>query len=96
MYGVDDLGVVDPLQVDRGDTEIGVAELALDDVEPDALVCHLDRVCVTELMWSKAPAHAGLDCEPSQLGADGGRRPRPPAGLPVDDAEERPHRQLSR
>jgi hypothetical protein len=28
---VDDLGVVDALEVDRGDTEVAVAELALDD-----------------------------------------------------------------
>src|SRR5215216_6117296 len=28
--GVDDLGVVDALEVDRGDAEVGVAELALD------------------------------------------------------------------
>jgi len=28
---VDDFGVVDPLEVDRGDAEIGVPELALDD-----------------------------------------------------------------
>ena len=44
--GIDDLGVIDALQVDRGDTEVGVAELALDDVECDAFVCHLDRVRV--------------------------------------------------
>jgi hypothetical protein len=29
--GVDDFGVVDPAQVDRGDREVGVPELALDD-----------------------------------------------------------------
>jgi hypothetical protein len=34
--GVDDLAVVDALQVDGGDAEVGVAELALDDVERDA------------------------------------------------------------
>src|SRR4051794_2476238 len=34
--GVDDLGVVDPLKVDRGDTEVAVAELALDDDERHA------------------------------------------------------------
>jgi hypothetical protein len=30
---VDDLGVVDALEVDRGDAEVAVAELALDDDE---------------------------------------------------------------
>jgi hypothetical protein len=31
--GGDDLGVVDPLQIDGGDPEVGVPQLALDDVE---------------------------------------------------------------
>jgi hypothetical protein len=31
MYGLDDFGVVDALQVDRRDAEVAVAELALDD-----------------------------------------------------------------
>jgi hypothetical protein len=35
--GVDDLGAVDALQVDRGDAEVGVSELALDDDQRDAL-----------------------------------------------------------
>jgi hypothetical protein len=35
MDGVDDLVVVDPLQIDRGDAEVGVTELALDDVQRD-------------------------------------------------------------
>src|SRR4051794_21797084 len=40
--GVDDLGVVDALEVDRGDAEVAVAELALDDDERHAFVSHLD------------------------------------------------------
>ena len=77
--GVDDLGVVDLLEVDRGDAEVGVAKLALDDVERDALVCHLDRVRVPQLMRCKAPPHARLEREPAQLGADGGLSQRPAA-----------------
>src|SRR5215218_11341818 len=38
--GVDDLGVVDALEVDRGDAEVGVAELALDDDQRHALAGH--------------------------------------------------------
>jgi len=34
--GVDDLGVIDALQVDRDDAEVAVAELALDDQQRDA------------------------------------------------------------
>ena len=46
--GADDLGVVDALEVDRGDAEVGVAELALDDVQGHAFAGHLDdaeRLC---------------------------------------------------
>jgi hypothetical protein len=35
--GVDDLGVVDALEVDRGDAEVAVAELPLDDGAATAL-----------------------------------------------------------
>src|SRR5215216_2502432 len=48
--GVDDLGVVDAFEVDRGDTEVGVAELALDDDQRHALAGHLDRVRVAQLV----------------------------------------------
>lgn len=44
MGGVDDLGALDALQVDRGGAEVGVAQLTLDDVEGDALVGQLDGV----------------------------------------------------
>src|SRR5829696_6794326 len=50
VYGVDDLGVVDALEVDRGDAKVGVAELALDYDERHALVRHLDGVRVAELV----------------------------------------------
>jgi hypothetical protein len=36
-----------PWEVDRGDPEVAVAELALDDGQRDALVGHLDGMCVT-------------------------------------------------
>jgi hypothetical protein len=43
---VDDLGVVDALQIDRRDAEVGVSELALDHVQGDTLARHFDRVRV--------------------------------------------------
>ena len=46
MDDVDDLGAVDPLQIDRCDAEVGVPELTPDYDERDALVRHLDRVRV--------------------------------------------------
>ena len=51
--GVDDLARVDSLQVDRGHAEVAVSELALDDVERDALAGELDRVRVPELCGTK-------------------------------------------
>ena len=44
-----------------------MAELALDDVQRDALAGHLDRVGVAQLMRSEAAAHTGLRGEQSQL-----------------------------
>ena len=58
--GVDDLGVIDSLKMDRGDAEDGVSELALDDVQRHALPGHLDGVCVTQLVRREAPPHADL------------------------------------
>jgi hypothetical protein len=46
----DDLLGVDPLQVDRGGGEVGVLELALDDVQRHALAGELERVRVTQLV----------------------------------------------
>jgi hypothetical protein len=48
--GFDDLGVVDALQVDRGDAEVAVAELALDDDRRHAFASELDGVRVPELV----------------------------------------------
>jgi hypothetical protein len=42
--GVDDLGAVNALEVDRGDAEAGVPKLTLDHDERDALARHLDCV----------------------------------------------------
>src|SRR5205809_268628 len=46
MNCADDLGVVDPLQINRGHTEVGMPELSLDHVQRHALARHLDRVRV--------------------------------------------------
>jgi hypothetical protein len=50
MNGVDDLGVVDPLRVDRGDPEMGMPELALDDHHRDTLMGQLHSVGMAQLM----------------------------------------------
>ena len=50
MDGADDLAAVDALEVDAGDAQVGVPELALDDDERYAFVRHFDRVGVPGLM----------------------------------------------
>jgi hypothetical protein len=72
MDGCDDLGVVDALEVDRGDPDVAVPELALDDDERHALVSHLDGVCVTELMGCEAPTNARRRGGAAQLSTRGG------------------------
>jgi hypothetical protein len=72
--GVDDLGVVDALQVNGGDAEVGVAEPALDDDRRHALAGHLDGVRVARLVRRKASPYAGLAGDASQLDAGGGGR----------------------
>ena len=58
--GVDDFGVVDAAEVDRGDAEVGVPELALDDDQGDAFSRHLDGVGVTELVGGEPSPDTGL------------------------------------
>ena len=76
MDGVDDLRVVDPLEIDRGDPEVGMPELALDDWQWDPFVGHLDRVRVAELMLVPTSAQASLG-RPGRY-ADVGEKVRAP------------------
>ena len=69
-------------------------ELALDDVDRHSLTSELDGVRVPQLMRREPPTHAGLGGETSKLPADSSRRPCATAGRAVDDAEQRPDRQL--
>src|SRR5688500_6772112 len=48
--GVNDLAAVDALQVDAGDAEVAVPELALDNDQRHALASALDRVGVAQLV----------------------------------------------
>jgi hypothetical protein len=62
-HSVDDLGVVDPAEIDRCNREVGVPELALDDQQRDALARHLDGMSVAELVRREPPSLLG--CEPA-------------------------------
>jgi hypothetical protein len=93
MDGVDDLGVVDPLQVDAGDTEVAVAELALDDLQRHAFARQLDGVRVAELVRREAAANAGRDRGVAKL-VSGGTGPLAPTRRSVQDAQQWPDEQL--
>ncbi len=80
VNGIDHLRAVDSLQIDRGDAEVGMAQLVLDD-ERDLLVGQLDRVGMTHLMWGKrclTPAVAAVRA--SWRGADAWSQWRPAVG----------------
>jgi hypothetical protein len=94
MHGGDDLLGIDPPQVDAGRAEVGVSQLALDDVQQHALTRELNGVRVTQLVRGEPTPDPGADGEPAELGTDPGTRPRPPAGGAVDDSKKRPDRQL--
>jgi hypothetical protein len=57
--GVDGLGAVDALEVNARDAEVGVSELSLDDHEWNALVCHLDRMSVSQLVRGEPSPNPG-------------------------------------
>jgi hypothetical protein len=59
---------VDPLHVDRLGAEVGVAELALDDVERNALTGELERMRVEQRKPAPDP---GMGGEPAEPGANG-------------------------
>ena len=88
MDGVHDLGVVDALEVDRGDAEVAVAELALDDYERHAFASHFDGVGVPQLMWGEPSPDACCDGGAPQFGACGGGRPLATTRPAVEDTEQ--------
>jgi hypothetical protein len=92
--GIDDLRVVDPLEIDRGHPEMGMPELALDDDQRHALVGHLDRVRVPELMGREPAPDSRCDGGPAQLSARGRRLPVASGGRALDHAEQRADREL--
>ena len=81
MDGVDDLGAINPLQVDAGDPEVAMPQLPLDNDKRDPLVRHFDSMSVAELMRRKAPSHArGRGGTLQLLSGGGGSQCRPAVG----------------
>jgi hypothetical protein len=87
----DDLAAVDPLEVDRRDSEVGM--LALDNEQWDALVSQLDRVLVAESMRREPASDPCRGGGPAQLAARGRRFPVASGGGAVDHAEQRADRE---
>jgi hypothetical protein len=81
----DDSALSMPLQIDRGDPEVAVSELALDDDQRHALTGHLDRVGVAQLMRSEAPADASSSSGAPQLGPGPGFVDAKPGSPQHDD-----------
>src|SRR5829696_7896085 len=86
--GLDDLGVVDALEVDGGDAEVAVSELALDDDERDAFAGHLDGGGVPQLVRREPASHSWRGGHAAQLGACRSGRPVPSERRAVDDAQQ--------
>jgi hypothetical protein len=94
VHGRDDLLDVDALQVDARGPEVGVAELALDDVQRDTFAGELDGVRMTQLVWREASPDTCPSGMAAKLAADRGRRPMSTTGRAVDHAEQRAGREL--
>jgi hypothetical protein len=73
MDGVNDLGVVDAAQVDRGDPKVGVSELPLNYHQRYAFSGHFHGVCMPELVRRESSPHASVGGGVAQLDADSGR-----------------------
>jgi hypothetical protein len=93
VNGVDDLGAIDPLEVDARDAEVRVAELALDHNQRDTFVRHFDRMGVSQLMWGESPTDASCRGRVVQLLASCRRFPVSPGGRSVNDAHQGANRE---
>jgi hypothetical protein len=89
MDGVDDLRAVNSLQIHRGDAEVGMSQLALDDDQRDLLVGQLDSVRMAQLMRRKSTPDARRGGSSSQLAARGRLLPRPAGIRTVNHAQQR-------
>src|SRR4051812_43338896 len=92
--GVDDLVAVDAPQVDRGDAQVGMPELALDKGQRNALAGRFDGVGLAELVRCEAPLDAGERRRVAQLLSGRALRPGAAVGPSGEHAEQRADRQL--
>ena len=88
VHGFDDFAAVDALQVDGGDPEVAVAELALDHDQRHSFAGHFDGVGVAQLVRREAAPNPGRGGRAPQLRACRSGRPMAPARRAVDDAQQ--------
>jgi hypothetical protein len=88
--GVDDLGFIDALRIDRRDAEVAVTDSALDDNQRHAFARHLHRVSVTKLVWGEAPSHPGVGGNSPKRGVRRRAGPVAPTRGAAHDREQRP------
>jgi hypothetical protein len=74
----------------RRDAEVGMPQLALDDIERHPFVGELDGVGVTQLVGREPPPHPGFGGDAPEPDAGGVARPGPATGPSVDHAQQRP------
>jgi hypothetical protein len=72
-----------------------VAELTLNQDQRNSLVRHLDRVCVTQLVWRETAPHASPGGRLVRLLAGGGRFPAAPCRRAMDHAQHRAGSELA-
>ena len=89
------IAAVDALEVDAGDAEVGVSELALDHYERHAFVRHLDGMSVPQLVGREATSHTGRGSGVMQLLARCRCFPAAACCRSVKHAQQRPDRELS-
>jgi hypothetical protein len=94
MDRVNDLSRIDPLEIGGCGSQIGVGELALNDVDQHTLPSELHRMSVPELMWREPSANTSFSSKPPKFSTNRRGRPRPATGRSVDDPEQRTDRQL--
>jgi hypothetical protein len=93
MDDINDLATLDPLQIDRGDPEVRMAELALDHIQGHALARHLDGVGMAERCGAKR-RHCCVVGHVAELRPCCCGRPGSASRGPVDHAEECADREL--
>jgi hypothetical protein len=89
VHRVNDLGVIDLTEIHRGDRQVSVPELALDDEQRHPLAGHLDRVGMPQLVGREASPYTRAGGGLVQLRAHTSRCQWAPRGRTAQHAKQR-------